>query len=153
MSHIIYMNIDRNLKVDMFIPWQFQDRHKAVQNIAFDLRKQGNKTRVGVGLEDFNLRIKSKNGDYELRNIELPNHLPYFSFRKKPPFDMNKSPNIAKGRSSYWKDHPEQGLTQTESQSRKHNLSPESRVEQSAKKTHEEDTDSNTSSSSEGDGD
>ena len=86
MSHTIYMNIDRNLKVDRFIPWQFQDRHKAVQNIAFDLRKQGNKTRVGVGLEDFNLRIKPKNGDYDWRNIELPDHLPYFCFRQKPTF-------------------------------------------------------------------
>ena len=99
MSHTRFM-VKKDHRVVRWYPRQMFERYKAVESIAYDIRKnKKHRTRVKVGRDDIELSVK-ETGSSVWKRQALPNSLPGFEITAWRPATTSSPPPGRPGRGS-----------------------------------------------------
>lgn len=94
----VHLRQGQRLCVARHVPWQARERVNALEGIAKQMRDAGNKTRIDLRDDDYQLQYKPRSDSDSLwRNYGEMDTLPPFS-TKRGVMDTDRSPGEARGR-------------------------------------------------------
>ena len=104
-------------RIKTYIPWQFQDRLRAISAFDFELRQDKKfQTRIKMGLNGLELHKKLRGTNSRWERVNLPEDLPPVDMSERPPVCVSISPPPGRPRLSSKRGRGSSGSDNEQSQ-------------------------------------